>query len=492
MRKTNKRGFTIVELVIVIAVIAILAAVLIPTFSNLVKKANESSDIQAARNMNTFLAAAKITGEVNSILDVYDIFEDSGYSVESYKPLYADRHYYYDSEYNQILYVDGNNKVLFPTEYKGETQKDGHNWFSLSMTVSKATRPTVYVEPTSSNGKTITATVNNAEEYAYVIEQYNKAENGTCLALTLNSSIDLRGANCLIKEAKGNITIQSTVENNPVVIKNVVSNVELAEGAFNAQKVEAAYYAGGLIAKVVNKEITIQNVIVENVHVKVPTAGGVGILIGSVQGNSSITMNNVTIKNCSVIGHRDVGALAGNVTGGQLTLSGKIQLDNVQVKTTGGRAALLVGKLVGDSTAVKAQGATIEKNNATLSIYEDPDLQQKFATGSAIPGGLTIVQYTYTENGAQKYGAKNGDDKKLDIFAIRGQDQYIYSLKSAKDEAYSLYGFKADALILVQTGEAATTEAKAQATSTYGWIAITSMGDVTKDFTVGVIKTSNP
>ena len=34
----SKKGFTIVELVIVIAVIAILAAVLIPTFSNLVKK----------------------------------------------------------------------------------------------------------------------------------------------------------------------------------------------------------------------------------------------------------------------------------------------------------------------------------------------------------------------------------------------------------------------------------------------------------------------
>ena len=55
MRKTNKRGFTIVELVIVIAVIAILAAVLIPTFSNLVKKANRSADIQLVRNMNMAL-----------------------------------------------------------------------------------------------------------------------------------------------------------------------------------------------------------------------------------------------------------------------------------------------------------------------------------------------------------------------------------------------------------------------------------------------------
>ena len=50
MKRTNKKGFTIVELVIVIAVIAILAAVLIPNLSRLVGKANESSAMQAARN----------------------------------------------------------------------------------------------------------------------------------------------------------------------------------------------------------------------------------------------------------------------------------------------------------------------------------------------------------------------------------------------------------------------------------------------------------
>ncbi len=50
MKKANKKGFTIVELVIVIAVIAILAAVLIPTFSNVVEKANQSAALQACEN----------------------------------------------------------------------------------------------------------------------------------------------------------------------------------------------------------------------------------------------------------------------------------------------------------------------------------------------------------------------------------------------------------------------------------------------------------
>ena len=48
MKKLNKKGFTIVELEIVIAVIAILAAVMIPTFSGIIKKANQSALQQEA------------------------------------------------------------------------------------------------------------------------------------------------------------------------------------------------------------------------------------------------------------------------------------------------------------------------------------------------------------------------------------------------------------------------------------------------------------
>ena len=56
MYRNSKKGFTVVELVIVIAIIAILAAVLIPTFAGLIQKANESKDTQLVKNLNTALA----------------------------------------------------------------------------------------------------------------------------------------------------------------------------------------------------------------------------------------------------------------------------------------------------------------------------------------------------------------------------------------------------------------------------------------------------
>jgi prepilin-type N-terminal cleavage/methylation domain-containing protein len=116
MKHTNKKGFTIVELVIVIAVIAILAAVLIPTFTNLVKKANESSDIQAVRQMNTVLTAETITDELDKTMDqVIDILVANGYNAaESLKPVSKGYNFYYLVEHRCIALVNENKEVVFP------------------------------------------------------------------------------------------------------------------------------------------------------------------------------------------------------------------------------------------------------------------------------------------------------------------------------------------------------------------------------------------
>ena len=60
--KKNKKGFTIIELVIVIAVIAILAAVLIPTFTTVVNKSHESNALSRAKAAYTEILASNPGG----------------------------------------------------------------------------------------------------------------------------------------------------------------------------------------------------------------------------------------------------------------------------------------------------------------------------------------------------------------------------------------------------------------------------------------------
>ena len=449
MKRSNKKGFTIVELVIVIAIIAILAAVLIPTFASLIQKANESNDIQAAKNMNTFLAMANVTDGVDSILDVYDLFESSGYSVESYKPLYAGRSYYYDKQANQIVYVDDTtNEIIYPTERKGQLQGE-HDWLSLSMTVAKMEKPATYDDTTTANK--IKATVTTAAEYAYVVEKYNEMVKNTggntqvALELTLTADLDLKGAKCVIDSVKGQVKVTgSKSDGKPAVIKNVTSDKELetATTAHNNDNIKADLYAGGFIAECMDgSNVEISNVVFENVNVKAVSAGAVGIIFGRIQ-RANVTLSNVTVKNCSAIGHRDVGSLVGalqNCDGNDnkgLTLSGNVELNNVKVKTAGGRSGLVVGKVNGASKIMFAEGANLAINNSAMSIYENSALEQKFANGSEVPTDWVVKK----------------------IVPIAGQDKYVYSLKGTDAttgaKSYVAYGYKGDALVLVEaTGE---------------------------------------
>ena len=67
MKNTKKRGFTIVELVIVIAVIAILASALIPTFASVVTNAKKTAALQEARNAYTDYLANYVTEHKGSL-----------------------------------------------------------------------------------------------------------------------------------------------------------------------------------------------------------------------------------------------------------------------------------------------------------------------------------------------------------------------------------------------------------------------------------------
>ena len=59
----KKKGFTLVELIIVIAIIAILAAMAIPKFGEIRESANVKSDLATAKNIATIVAQKLADGE---------------------------------------------------------------------------------------------------------------------------------------------------------------------------------------------------------------------------------------------------------------------------------------------------------------------------------------------------------------------------------------------------------------------------------------------
>ena len=84
-RNSKRRGFTILELVIVIAVIAILAGVAIPTFAGVVKKARISARTQMAQSINKLLAVDEASnGKPTSMYDATRAMIENGIDIDRF------------------------------------------------------------------------------------------------------------------------------------------------------------------------------------------------------------------------------------------------------------------------------------------------------------------------------------------------------------------------------------------------------------------------
>ena len=151
MMKNKRRGFTVVELVIVVAVVAILATVLIPTFSNVLKKADESATLLRAKNLLTELVADYVSqGKETDLV----AFIESGNKVYTFG---------YDSEEGKIL------------TYHGEPQKVGKTVLAGTgipvLCVMLANTPAVHAENTQNDAffDTVNALIDRYSQSAAVM-----------------------------------------------------------------------------------------------------------------------------------------------------------------------------------------------------------------------------------------------------------------------------------------------------------------------------------
>ena len=394
MRNTNKKGFTIVELVVVVAVIAILAAVLIPTFSGVIKKANLSADQKAVADMNTVLAMEDATDGIKNIFDMYLALEASGLDGKDYEPLTKDTYFFWDSDINRVLHVDADNKVIAPAQYKDRTY-EGNGWVSLTNKVAAKA-------PANFDKNSTTVTVNNANEFMYVMEQIdNGATNETLVINIPATGIDMMGASFATKMIKNNITI-SGASGAKIFNAAAVDPAEKGDGSEHND----GDYSVALFPKVdLGKTLKIENITFENIYVKNTHTSNVGILVGEAYG-ADIEIKNVTIKNSTVIGHRNVGSFIGNVNNAaSRNATAKITdstLDNVTVLTVGGRSGKIVGTRNGDNSGITINN--VNYADCTMGIYECE--QNKGTDYNMTSGEITSWCYDSEGNKEEKSGYK--------------------------------------------------------------------------------------
>lgn len=163
VKNKTRRAFTITELVIVIAVIAILAAVLIPTFSSVIKNSKKSHDEQYVKEINVALSAYK--GETSMAPEDYEglmlVLKDYGLTDESNPFLLATA---LKQENAYIVWYPNANSVMLISE-------DTDN-LMVTFTSSIGLGNGVFVLDSLGNTSTLGYALCTNGEYNYVAELY--------------------------------------------------------------------------------------------------------------------------------------------------------------------------------------------------------------------------------------------------------------------------------------------------------------------------------
>ena len=210
MKRTNKKGFTIVELVIVIAVIAILAAVLIPNISKLVRKANESNDASLAKNMNTLLTMDEAeNGKATNMYDVLIALENGGFKLSTLNPRASGNVFAWDKANNQIVYLS-KDKILFQAK---EVKDKG----DLYITTRDADTFNTFPGYSFYLVQDLTADVTLSEGSNLDTGEFTLNGNVSC---TTDKDVDIRGkinGTLKVNSTAGKITNYSIVENVEIV-----------------------------------------------------------------------------------------------------------------------------------------------------------------------------------------------------------------------------------------------------------------------------------
>ena len=197
MYKQKRKGFTLVELLVVIAILAVLATVSIVGYASFVKKAKISNDTALLKQINDLLIADEaVEGKPATMQDALDVIEENGFLIEKLTPTAQGYNYIWDRETNRFLLLDdkgnafapagavlnpANSFVIVHNEDEIASKWSGYNYYlakdfkldsgstefpvSFSVDAGKCEniKSIVYSTPADSDGQTVTIRTNGGK-----------------------------------------------------------------------------------------------------------------------------------------------------------------------------------------------------------------------------------------------------------------------------------------------------------------------------------------
>ena len=295
-KKKARKGFTLIELVVVIAVIAILGGVSVATYVVVMKNANLSNDQQTIKMMNDTLTQHQYSdgGKNSKVSDaVSDLYAD-GFDLSSKNAYSSGYHYVYNQSQDQMVLVDGSWSAVYPE--KSSVGSDTWAFYKGS-------------------GEDISASVNN-----YFVFNDVSATNLTMFPGA--AVIDLNGYMCTADTYAGNIKIQNGFCYE--ILKNNATNCTIIDAKKTGTLNGTTYsFGGGSVEKTdLPKELIIDGLYMNGGADASKAPNMVNAYLDynySLPAGTDYSAYDITIKNCTFTNGSSGGIFGGKAIYNKIT-----------------------------------------------------------------------------------------------------------------------------------------------------------------------------